>query len=685
MGFGRRRSAKTWVRIVTAVSVGSAGWAVGALAHGADPASPVVDRFVALASRNRPAIKAGADDAYSVYSTTVDADGSSHVRLTRTYKGLRVYGGDFVLHADRAEALKGVSVGLAHPLGLSTTPKVSAADATTAARRHFGGKITSVSASELIVDATSGEGRLAWETRIEGWAPDGQTPSRLHVITDAMTGVYIGQFDEIETVAGSGNSLHAGTVTIGTEPAGGGYQMIDLNNNSTCDMNNATGACTVFTDADNVWGDGTSGNRQSAAVDAHYGAAVTFDYYLKVHGRLGVYGDGRGVPSQVHYGNNYNDAFWDLLRQSISYGDGMNNARPVISIDVAAHELTHGLTDHLVPGGGLNLWGETGGLNEANADILGTAVEFYANNPSDPGDYVIGEQIDIHGDGRPMRYMYDPSLDGHSYGCYPTGLQNVDPHHLAGVANHFFFDLAEGTGATIWGTSPVCGSARAVVGIGRAKAEQIWYWALSRYFTSSTTYVDPNNPGNTARAYTLRATADLYGLCSREYLTVEAAWNAVNVTGSSVCPPVSVGYNADRLTQVQTPQSHQLMASGGLAPYQWTVTGVPTGMAYNAATGLISGTASTVGEYSVVYSATDVMGASAFGSFTWIVYGETRYFTRAATATKPSTALMTARSRVRTAATAAGYDLANCQETDNTIEVNDLGTYDASVTLFCFR
>ncbi|HEX5542803.1 MAG TPA: M4 family metallopeptidase, partial [Micromonospora sp.] len=99
-----------------------------------------------------------------------------------------------------------------------------------------------------------------------------------------------------------------------------------------------------------------------------------------------------------------------------------------------------------------------------------------------------------------------------------------------------FFMLAQGSGATAYGTSPVCGSAPAVTGIGRSKAERIWFRALDRYFTSNTSYVNTSNPGNTARAYTLRAAADLYGQCSTEYRTVQAAWTAVNVAGSdSAC------------------------------------------------------------------------------------------------------------------------------------------------------
>lgn len=110
----------------------------------------------------------------------------------------------------------------------------------------------------------------------------------------------------------------------------------------------------------------------------------------------------------------------------------------------------------------------------------------------------------------------------------------MDVHYSSGVANHFFFNLAEGSGATEFGTSPLCGAAPAVTGIGREKAEKIWFRALDTYFVSNTSYVNTATPSNTARAYTLSATADLYGLCGVEYKTVQAAWTSVNVAGPDV-------------------------------------------------------------------------------------------------------------------------------------------------------
>ncbi|MEV4417801.1 PepSY domain-containing protein, partial [Catellatospora sp. NPDC049609] len=233
-------------------------------------------------------VRAAAGDAYRIDRTISDSSGT-HVRYARTYQGLRVYGGDFVVHTGANGVYKGSSVGLEAPLTLATTPKVTAAKAAQAARARFSGTVGTVGTPELFVDASSGKGRLAWETVVTGMRPDGQTPSELHVITDAATGAFLGSFDEVKHVNGTGNSVYSGTVTVDTTLSGSTYTMIDPShgNGRTCDMNQGTSTCTNFTDADNVWGNGAQSNRQSAGVDAHFGAAKTFDYFKNVHGRNG--------------------------------------------------------------------------------------------------------------------------------------------------------------------------------------------------------------------------------------------------------------------------------------------------------------------------------------------------------------------------------------------------------------
>ncbi len=115
--------------------------------------------------------------------------------------------------------------------------------------------------------------------------------------------------------------------------------------------------------------------------------------------------------------------------------------------------------------------------------------------------------------------MYNPALDGKSANCWSSTVGSLDVHYSSGVANHFFYLLAEGSNASP--ASPTCNGST-ITGIGRAAAEKIWYRALTVYMTSSTNYA-------AARTATLKAATDLYGTGSTQYTTVAAAWSAVNV------------------------------------------------------------------------------------------------------------------------------------------------------------
>jgi hypothetical protein len=159
-------------------------------------------------------------------------------------------------------------------------------------------------------------------------------------------------------------------------------------------------------------------------------------------------------------------------------------------------------------------------------------VEFSAANPDDPGDYLIGEEIDIHGNGTPLRYMDRPSRDGSSVDCWSTAVAGLDPHQSSGVGNHFFYLASEGSGArTVGGVaydSPTCDGS-AVTGIGRTNVEKVWYRALTTYMTSTTTYQQ-------ARDATVRAAVDLFGAGSAQCTGVERAWAAVRVSaGTATC------------------------------------------------------------------------------------------------------------------------------------------------------
>ncbi|MER5911503.1 M4 family metallopeptidase [Streptomyces sp. NPDC001982] len=473
----------------------------------------------------------GAKEKLVVKDVVKDADGTVHTRYERTYAGLPVLGGDLIVHTSKAGKAEGVTKATKSAIRVaSLKPQIATAkaekQALTAAQAAGSAKTAADSAPRKVIWAGSGKPVLAYETVVGGLQDDG-TPNELHVITDAATGKKLFEYQGVET--GTGKTLYSGTVTLNTTLSGSTYQLTDSTRGGHKTYNLAhrtSGTGTLFTDADDVWGTGSASSSttdQTAAADAAYGAQATWDFYKNTFGRSGIKNDGKAAYSRVHYGSSYVNAFWDDSCFCMTYGDGSGNTHPLTSLDVAGHEMSHGVTSNTA---GLNYSGESGGLNEATSDIFGTGVEFAANNASDAGDYLIGEKININGDGTPLRYMDKPSKDGGSADYWSSGVGSKDVHYSSGVANHFFYLLSEGSGAkTINGVSynSPTSNGSTVTGIGRAKALQIWYKALTTYFTSTTNY-------KSARTGTLSAAAALYGSGSTEYNTVAAAWSAVNVS-----------------------------------------------------------------------------------------------------------------------------------------------------------
>ncbi|MEW2619813.1 M4 family metallopeptidase [Streptomyces sp. NPDC048106] len=545
------RHKRTSLVIATAVAAGalvSAGLATSASAAQAPAAAkPLAAAPVALsdaahtslikqaqadAPETAQQIGLGAKEKLVVKDVVKDVDGTVHTRYERTYAGLPVLGGDLVVHTAKSGKTEGVTKANKATIKVaSLTPKLTPAKAekqAVSAAQTLGSAESTADGARKVIWAGSGTPVLAYETVVGGLQDDG-TPNQLHVITDAATGKKLFEYQGIENVTGTGKSLYSGTVSLETTLSGSTYQLTDATRggHSTYNLAHKTGGKgTLFTDADNVWGTGAASSSttdQTAAADAAFGAQETWDFYKATFGRNGIKNNGVGAYSRVHYGQQYVNAFWDDSCFCMTYGDGSGNNHPLTALDVAGHEMSHGVTSNTA---GLNYSGESGGLNEATSDIFGTGVEFYANTSADPGDYLIGEKIDINGDGTPLRYMDKPSKDGGSADYWSSSVGNLDVHYSSGVANHFFYLLSEGSGAkTVNGVSynSPTSNGSTVTGIGRDKALQIWYKALTTYFTTTTNY-------KSARTGTLSAAAALYGSGSTEYNAVAAAWSAVNVS-----------------------------------------------------------------------------------------------------------------------------------------------------------
>ncbi|WP_435858989.1 M4 family metallopeptidase [Streptomyces varsoviensis] len=469
----------------------------------------------------------GAQEKLVVKDVIKDVDGTVHTRYDRTYAGLPVLGGDLVVHQAKDGKVKDVTKSTKAAIKVASltpkvAPKAAQSSALKAAKAVSGDKAASDKAPRKVIWAAKGTPVLAYETVVGGFQKDG-TPNQMHVITDADTGKKIFEYQGIEN--GAGTSEYSGKVELGTSKEGSGYSLTDKGRGGHQTLNldhGQSGEGKLFTNDTDKWGDGKPSNPETAAVDAAYGAQVTWDYYKNVHGRDGIKGDGKGATSRVHYGNGYVNAFWDDSCFCMTYGDGEGDKKPLTEIDVAAHEMSHGVTSATA---NLEYSGESGGLNEGTSDIFGTAVEFNAKNAEDPGDYLMGEKIDINGDGTPLRYMDKPSKDGQSADYWSPEVGNTDVHYSSGVANHWFYLASEGSGAKeingVKYDSPTK-DGKKVEGIGRDKAEKIWFKALTTYMTSNTDYKG-------AREASLKAAGDLYGKDSKEYKGVDAAWAGVNV------------------------------------------------------------------------------------------------------------------------------------------------------------
>jgi Zn-dependent metalloprotease len=514
---------------------------VGAAGQAPAGKQAVAERALGLLKSHGQAARMADADAFSVRDVIVEADGTEHVRFARRYAGLPVIGGDVVVHS-RGGQFKSASLTQSGTAKLSTKSSISQEDAIVAAGSEFGSGFAGVPFAELVVYARGPAApKLAWQVRMDGGDGFGN-PVEMTYIVDARSARVLDRWSRLETARpsaaggssclalasakGKGRSLYLGDVSLSTVNCGASvYSMRDAErgNALTANMANATtGTGEVFADKDNVWGRNAATDPVSAASDAHYGVASTWDYFLRVHGREGIDGWGTGTLARVHYGRGVVNAFWSDDCYCVTFGDGDGrNWGSMVSLDIAGHELSHGVTSRTAA---LIYSGESGALNEATSDIFGTMVEFRANNSFDRPDYTIGEESSITRGGRALRYMFKPSRDGASSDCWNSGVANRDVHYGSGVANHFFYLLAEGAVAPAsYNYSPsqlVCDGNTSLAGVGRDKAERIWFRALTLYFTSDTDYAG-------ARVATISAARDLYGDATAS--AVGRAWSAVNV------------------------------------------------------------------------------------------------------------------------------------------------------------
>ena len=523
---------------------------------------------------------------FTLRTAHTDEFGQTHGRFVQTYLDVPVWGGDVVTHMDAEGRHLPETADLYPWISVAVQPSLPAGEALAVAHDRLlpEGPYAHPPTATLVVlpetvEVVKGSARrseameprasdisrevlrytLAWHVHTE--LENGVEETRhTDFLINAHTGAIVQEWNSLHTAGaavGSGKSQWYGSVALNTYYTGSTYQLQDQTRpasgaNITYNLNNKTGGKgTVYADADDAWGDGnwysgsslstTGATGQTAAVDAHRGLQSTWDFYKNVFARNGINGAGKATYSRVHYSKGYDNAFWSDSCFCMTYGDGNSSgSHGEADLDTCGHEMTHGVCAATAK---LVYSGESGGLNEANSDILGTMVEFWtlggASGATIPNsaaitvgsrtisaNYKLFENSWAHAyPNEALRWMHKPSRDGGSPDFWSSTLGTLDVHYSSGVANHFFFLLAHGSQVDPLSEneqSPMANGVTAVTGVGNQKAAKIWYRALTTYMTSSTKYAG-------ARTATLNAAKDLYGAASAEYNTVALAWKAVNV------------------------------------------------------------------------------------------------------------------------------------------------------------
>ncbi len=390
-----------------------------------------------------------------------DAQGQIHTRFTQYYKGVRIWGGEVITHVDakgnelpltsalkqdvdvdvaptlsRVEVMKIVTADLAPKGPYAREPTVELVIYPETTREILAAPMRKEDAELNATDLVTRVSRyvLAYYVHTELENP-GDTRHTDYLV-NALTGAIIEKWDSLHTsnAIGTGNSQYSGTVNLNTNSVTGGHELRDLTRavgggNVVYNLNHDTdGTGAIYIDPDNTWGDGmnfkedpeptTSANGQTAAVDAAFGLQATWDLFKNVFGRHGIDGLGSSTYARVHYDSAYDNAYYSDQCMCITYGDG-TKLQTLTALDIAAHEFAHGVCSTTA---GLIYSKESGGLNEANSDIMGAMAEFYTRGangqgstiPDTGGTWTQGEQVTTPAFPLKMRFLYKPSKDGKS-------------------------------------------------------------------------------------------------------------------------------------------------------------------------------------------------------------------------------------------------------------------------------
>lgn len=510
---------------------------------------PEADRFVSrtLDVLDAEGPRLGLENgSWDVEVTRVHADAFAHqrhVRIQQYVDDVPVFEGQGIVHFDARGQLTGLTDAFVRDLdGLDTHPSLSRSDALDLALATTGLHPIDLEdvQTRLYVYVSADRGpRLAWQVRLLSDHDKDEVralePVAPLLFVDAEDGEILGQWDDLRhssaTVTGT-STYYGSSISLPGSRSGSSYYLEDPTRHiGAFDNANKTSAASHYSDTDGNF----NSSSQAPGVDTLLALQETYDYYLADQGIAGMNGsggityssaqDGSGkvITGRARYGRNYNNAYWSGQYFVLGGGDGRSFSS-LTAIDVVAHEYTHGVSGYWA---NFTYSGESGAIDEAFSDIMGTMVEWKAAADGyTTGDWQIGEDCTTPGTaGDALRYMDNPH-NASNYGYtadddpdhyterYTGRADNGGVHINSGIVNKMFYLLSEGGSHHLGGT---------MTGVGKVKAARIMYVAMADYMTSGTTM-------SQARTAMLSAAAALYGSGSAEYVAVGNAWTLVGVS-----------------------------------------------------------------------------------------------------------------------------------------------------------
>ena len=475
--------------------------------------------------------------SFVVSKTETDDLGQTHVRLNQVHRGLPVHGAELIAHLTDGEVT--TLNGRTRPIdaGLTITPKLTQPQATERAFwdvgtesivRKFGENILKIKPAEgeLCVFTTANrEDRLAYQLTI---CPN--FIERWEYMIDAQTGAVLDKYNNTCGVDGpvkaTARDLNGVSRTIQTYLSGQTYVLIDASramfNKTTSKIpNSPVGALWTIdfrNDTSQTAYQTTSANNTNwtpTAVSAHANASTSYEYFLNTFQRNALDGKGGTMISIINVADpddakGFDNAVW--TGKAMIYGNGRTAFKPLAgALDVAGHEMTHGITQNTA---GLEYKYQSGAINESMSDVFGVLI--------DRTNWTLGEDVVVRTafPSGALRSMSNPNQNGSSVRGYQprtmaqyinTTQDNGGVHINSGIPNYAFY---------LFATSNA---------VGREKAEKVYYRTLTQYLTRTSQFVD-------LRLAVLKATADLYGATGAEYAAAKKAFDDVGINDGQSTP-----------------------------------------------------------------------------------------------------------------------------------------------------